>query len=373
MKLVYKLGFFVLLAVGITLQAWHYAPAAAKKDFTKTLIKEFPILDNGTTAFYNKYGKIEIKTWEKSRVKVEIVVTVDANNESAAEKVFDRIDFDFVDTDDYVKVQTLIESNKSWINWSDNENEFRIDYEVFLPATVELDIQNKYGDVFVVPMDNDAKLMVKYGNFRLEGLNGDLDLALGYGNGTVMSCKDIDAALSYCNLDVQKARDIDMETKYSKIIVESAGDIRAISKYNSYELGTVQEFRSQGKYDNLQAKQIENLITSSRYSDFIVQKVVNVADFDMQYGEVVVEEISRGFSEVRLVGKYTDYKIHVENGASFQLEASADYAGILYPENLQVTFEEEKGTYHEVEGHIGTKNARSVIRAQLDYGGLNMQ
>ncbi|MCB0641670.1 MAG: hypothetical protein KDC44_08520 [Phaeodactylibacter sp.] len=373
MKLAYKLGVVVLVAAGIALQAWHYAPAATKREFTETIKKEFPILDDGTTALYNKYGKIEVKTWEKSRVKVDILVSVSASSESAAQRVFDRIDFDFSDSDDYVKVQTLIESGRSWMNWSDEENEFRIDYEVYLPASVELDIQNKYGDVFIAPMDDDAKLMVKYGNFRLEGLNGDLDLDLGYGNGTIVTCKDVDAVLSYCNLEVENARDLELETKYSKIIIDKAEDIRAISKYNSYEIGSAQEFRSQGKYDNVQVKRIENLITSSRYSDFTVQHVHNIADFDLQYGAVILEEIARGFSEVRLVGRYTDYKIHVENGASFQLEASADYAGILYPKNLQVTYEEEKGTYHEVEGHIGTENARSVIKARLDYGGLDMQ
>ena len=57
---------------------------------------------------------------------------------------------------------------------------------------------------------------------------------------------------------------------------------------------------------------------------------------------------------------------------SYQLEATADYAGVLYPDKMSITYEKDNENYHEVEGYMGQRNARSVIKARLDYGGLKV-
>lgn len=372
MRSVYRVSLFLLAVVFLGFQAFSFS-SALKEEFKKSIKKEFPISETGIVSLYNKYGKVDVKTWEKNRVKIDVTITVKAGKEADAQKVFETITIDFSSNDDFVKAQTIIDSNKGWMDWSDNKNEFTIDYQVYLPATVELDIANKYGDVYVVAMQNDMKVVVKYGNYRLEGVQGDLETELGYGNGQVLFCKDVKAMISYGNVQFNQARDMELETKYSKIILEQAAEVRTLSKYDNYQIGTLKSFRSQGKYDNVQIEQVEDLIVSSRYTDYKVLQIRNSADLDLQYGAVKLENIARGFSEVRLVGRYTDYKIHVEEGASYQLEATADYAGVMYPEKMSVTYENEKGTFHEVEGHMGTKNARSVIRARLDYGGLNIR
>ena len=39
---------------------------------------------------------------------------------------------------------------------------------------------------------------------------------------------------------------------------------------------------------------------------------------------------------------------------------------------MQVTYEKDQGTSHTVEGYINTKGARSIIKANLSYGGLKV-
>ena len=91
------------------------------------------------------------------------------------------------------------------------------------------------------------------------------------------------------------------------------------------------------------------------------------------YGGLRIENVSKGFAKINLVGKYSDFKIGIEDGASYTLDANANFAGIAYPEGLVVTYEQEKGTSHEVKGHAGTQNARSAIKASLSYGGLKVK
>ena len=92
MKLAYKISLVFLLAGLLVtgLQAKnHY------QEFTKTIKKEFDITRDGTTNIKNKYGKVDIKTWDKNRVKIDVRIVVNARSEKSAQEVFDRIDIGF--------------------------------------------------------------------------------------------------------------------------------------------------------------------------------------------------------------------------------------------------------------------------------------
>ncbi|MBK7338549.1 MAG: hypothetical protein IPJ00_21495 [Saprospirales bacterium] len=42
------------------------APTSNGQEFNKTITKEYDISANGTTYLSNKYGKVDVKTWEKT-------------------------------------------------------------------------------------------------------------------------------------------------------------------------------------------------------------------------------------------------------------------------------------------------------------------
>ncbi|MFK7932431.1 MAG: hypothetical protein AB8G22_02920 [Saprospiraceae bacterium] len=348
--------------------------SVTKKEFTKTIKKEFGITADGTTSIYNKYGQINLQTWDKSRVKIEVTILVNAGSESEAQEVFERIDVDFSNGNDYVKAETEIESQKSgWWSWGDNKSDYNISYKVFLPATNNIDIINKYGNVNAEAIEGSATVAVKYGNFRLEGIGENATINLGYGNGTVVAARDVTSEISYGRILFKEAKELSLTSKYSKVTIDKANDIRSETKYDTYDIGEVRDFRNNGKYDSFNIEYADNIVVGSKYTEVYAQKVGNSLDFDLEYGGATVEKVAKGFADIRIVGSYADFKINVEDGASYRMEATANYAGIRYPEDMNVTYEKEKGTYHEVEGHKGTKGARSVIKARLDYGGLKVR
>jgi hypothetical protein len=370
MKLVFNKWSFSLLLVGLMVLN---LTASGKQEFSKTIKKEFEISPDGTTSIHNKYGKIDMKTWDKNRVKVDVTIMVRANSEADAQEVFERIAINFENGRDYVKAQTEIEAQKKSNWWGDeNKSDYTINYEVFMPSTNSVGLTNKYGDTKVAAIQGGADLDIKYGNFELEGVQGETNLTFAYGTGTFNTIKDATAEVRYARLVFKQANQLELISKYSKITIEKANEVRSSSKYDTYTVGKVQNFHNSGKYDNLEIGDVENLIVNSQYTEIYSENISNSVDLDLEYGRANVEKIAKGFSDVRLVGRYTDYKVNVEDGANYRMEAVANYAGIKYPKRMTVTYEKEKGTYHEVEGHAGVKNARSFIKARLDYGGLKV-
>ena len=350
-------------------------PQQEAQEFTKTIKKEFPVNSNGMVDLANKYGKIEVHTWDRNRVKIDVTIVVDARSESAAQDVFDRIRIDFNNDDALVKAETTIESSSSWWSgsWGNNKSEFQVNYDVYMPASCNLKLGNQYGDSNVAAISGNADVEVKYGNFQLEGVGGNLKVYLGYGNGTVVKARNVSAAVSYSKINFNDAQDMDFETKYSKVYVDKGGSIKANSKYDLLSMGKVVRFNCESRYGNVEINDVESVVANSRYTDYKVEKLRESADFDIEYGGLKVNDLSKGFSNVVLKGKYSDFKIYVEPGASFTLDGATNYAAIAYPAEMDVTYEKDKGTSHEVKGHVGTQGARSTIKANLDYGGLRVR
>ena len=373
MKSVYKIGLALLLIAGTALTV--HAGDDVRREFTKTIKKEFDISANGTTAIYNKYGKVDIKTWDRNRVKVDVTIIVNASSESAAQKVFDRININFYNKSDYVKAETQIEPyKKEWWDWSSgNKSDYSINYEVFLPATNNLELANKYGDTYVASLSGRVNVDIKYGNIKMQGVNNNAKVVLAYGNGSLGSAQNISGDIAYAKLDCGDVKDVEFVSKYSRINLDKAENILASTKYDTYEISQAKEFRNEGKYDNIRLGSVQDVIINSKYTNVSVEKLGNLLDLNMSYGGASVGAIGKNFTSVNLVGSYTDFKLGVESGANFKLDATATYAGIYYPSALSVSKEIEKGSSHEVQGHLGSQNARGTITARLNHGGLKVK
>jgi len=379
MKSVYKFltaTFLVVLALCFT-TTLSANPAYLSKDFTKTIKKEFPIDAKGKVNIENRYGKVDVSTWERERVKIDVRITVRASNEARAQEGFDRIKIDFSDNREYVSATTQIgEGEKSfWNSWTNawgGKIDFTIDYQVYMPASCDLDLSNKYGDSHIASLAGDVNINIKYGNFELQETEGDLEVVLGYGNGTVERARNVSADGKYCNLKVKHANDVSIVSKYSKIKIEEAKAVKTVSKYDSYDILKMVSFKNEGKYDRFDIGSVDEVWVISKYADINVERLATSANFELKYGGARVEDVAKEFTEINLIGKHTDYKINVEEGADYQVEATSDSGGLHYPSNLKLIFLDEDGGKKEVSGYLGKKGSKSVIKANLDYGGLKV-
>ncbi len=373
MKSVYKFGLALVLLVCTA--SGLLAHNSERREFTKTIKKEFDISANGTTAIYNKYGKVDIKTWDRNRVKIDVTIIVNATSEDNAQKVFDRISINFYNKSDYVKAETQIEPyKKEWWNWNPgNKSDYSINYEVYLPASNNLELGNRYGDVYVASLSGRVNVDIKYGNIKMQSVKNNAKVMLAYGNGWLESARNINCDIAYAKMDCGEVNDAEIASKYSRIQLDKAQNVLATSKYDTYEIERAKQFRNEGKYDNLKFGIIDDVVLNSNYTQLIVNKLNNLLDLNMSYGGVTVNAVDKDFTSVNLVGSYTDFKMGIESGANFKFDASAKYAGISYPSAMDVSYEVDKGSSHEVRGYIGSQSARGTITARLNYGGLKVK
>jgi hypothetical protein len=358
----------LLLGLCIHLAASAMAESP-KREFTKSINREFSTIANGMTALYNKYGKVNVNTWQNNSVKIDISIVVNADDERDAQKMFDRIQVNFTSTSGYIKAETMIQQTNGW--WpTDNLQDFKINYDIWMPAGNQLDLKNKYGNAYVAALNGKLIAEIKYGDLRTEAINADADVNIGYGKANLAKVYNLSGQLSYGGLTVGEARDIQVDSKYSEMSIDQAGSIRITSKYDNFTFGNLAELRLQTKYSNLKLKNAKSLYVTAQYTDIRAAYVSELLDADLNYGSIKVDMLGRNFNSVNIIGKYTDVQVSTERGTAFRFDAEGSYTGLHYPAGATIRHRDESSSREAVEGYIGDPNARSLVKARLIYGEL---
>ncbi|NND88368.1 MAG: hypothetical protein HKM28_03875, partial [Flavobacteriaceae bacterium] len=325
-----------------------------KNDFKKEIKKSFKMNADGTVDLSNKYGNINLNTWNKNEVNIAVTITVKARNESSADNIFKRINIDFSDSASRVSATTDIESQKSsW--WNDGDKgDFRIDYEVSIPSAASLELSNKYGNSFIDEIGGSADVSVKYGDLDLRGVEKSSKIYLGYGNANIGDLRNLEANVNYSKFKVGKTEQVDVESKYSKVYIDEARNIKSRSKYDSYDLGEIVQLDNEGKYDHFEIRSANRVQSTAKYSNFEIDELSEEGLFELSYGGVIIEELQAGFELVSVEGAHAHAKIYTDDNVAFRLEAECEYGSISYPSGMRVSYDSQKNHRHEIKGSRGS-------------------
>lgn len=365
-----RIAAFLCLFLAPTLVVWANGP---KQEFTKSINREFSTAADGTTALYNKYGSVNVKTWQNNSVKIDITIVVNAKSQREADETFKNINVNFTSAWGYVKAETMIaEAMNSGMWWPAKScgDDFKVNYEVWMPATNQLDLKNKYGNSWVAALKGKLIAEIKYGDLRTEAISNDADLNLGYGKAWISRVNNLYGQSSYSELNITEANDIQLDTKYSETKVEKANNLRITSKYDDFNFGNVEELRLQTKYANLRSNSVRSAYITAQYSDMNLAAVREAIDADMCYGKLEIDALSRNFSNVNVVGKYTGVTVGVERGAAYRFDAEVNYADAHVPNSATVKNRSDSGQREAVQGYLGSESAKGLVKARLTYGDL---
>ena len=366
--------FVILLGVATTGQAkpWFWG----SKEYSKVVIKEFPMSADRMVGIANQYGAVNVETWDQDAVKIKIEIVVDAGSEADAEKIYKNISFAFDENEEGVFCTTNIERPSSgfWSWWgSDWSSDFSVNYDVRMPAASHLDLSNKYGDCSVNGLTNSAAYKIKYGNLYAHGETGNVNLVLGYGKAKMEGAKNFSGDLEYCTAKIMSVETCDINSKYSNVIIEDAGDLVTNTKYDDYHLGRIASLKNSGKYDDFQIDQVSSITMQTQYADLEIGVLHHFANFDFRYGEVEVHNVSDDFRNININGNYAEFKFDMGLVRAFDLDFRGNYADISCADRLTVVEEDDEGSNVSMMGYLKESNAGGKISADVTYGSLKIR
>jgi uncharacterized alkaline shock family protein YloU len=347
------------------------------REFIKSITREFSTSANGTTALYNKYGKINVNTWQNESVKIDVTIIVNAYDQKSADRTFEKINVNFTNTQGYIKAETMIGEirNGSWLDFfpSGQCQDFKINYEVWIPATNQLDLRNRYGNSYVSALNANLTADIKYGDLRTEAISSDVNLNLEYGKAFLAKAGNVFGQVGYSSLTVTEVGEMQLDTRYSEIKNDRAGTVRLTSKYDDLNLGALGELRLQTKYATLKVLSANNAYITAQYTDIFFTSLGYQLDTDLSYGNIKVAGLSRNFTEVNVNSRYADVVINVEAGTDYRYSMESHYGSInTMPGSVSFQHVSE-GSRDRKEGYFGDSKAKGYIKVNTKYAGVKIR
>lgn len=150
----------LLVAAGTLVRAQTYTER-------KKIERSFPASSETRLDLSNKYGTVHVIPWRKDSVHIEIDLYVKSSSNTKLEKIIRNIDFEFTDTRYYIVANTNFGNNYSNF-FSDlkdisgaiipSRNQVEINYTVHVPPSMNVNISNKYGDIYIDDMKGSVSI-----------------------------------------------------------------------------------------------------------------------------------------------------------------------------------------------------------------------
>lgn len=355
----------VLLAV-----LWSLAGQAQVYERSKQESRTFKAYESTSLEIYNKYGNINLLTWDKDSVRIEIKLEVKASKESKADKIFDYIDFEFSGSKYYIIARTTFKQNQGsfWTGVSDLANSMfsgnngaRIDYTVYMPAGMNVKLENKFGNIYCT--DHSGKFIVNLsnGDFKANNLTGKAELDLSFGNAGINLLESGKVKGSYLEMDLASALEIFIESKSS-----------------TFSIGEVSMLKLNSRRDKFFIDQASSVTGVTSFSYITLTSILNYIQLTSEYGEVNVKGINPGFKQIGLDSKYTDVNLQLSALVNCKVDIQHDAStGIFFPDSftgLSVTDSGNEGLTKSTTGFVGDKELISGdVNITIRSGKVSLQ
>src|SRR5690606_33278441 len=200
----------------------------------------------------NKYGNVDIISWNENRIEIVVTITTSGNNEESVQKQLNDITVNFSDTKSLVTATTVI-PNKStkWSFFGKSTNvSMEINYLIKMPVTNHLDLTNNYGAVSINKLKGNTKINCDYGKLIIGELLGKQNqLNFNYtNNSTISHIQNTTIHADYSGFRLDKANIVMFNGDYTKAEFGEVKDISFDCDYGRLTITKAENISGKGNY-----------------------------------------------------------------------------------------------------------------------------
>jgi len=325
--------YFLLLTI---LLCNNIVIAQNNNTISKTKHNSYTVTPNDQLSIKNRFGQVKINTWEKSEIKIDVTIKAWARNETEAREILDRIDVDDKKREGGIFYETKIEKK---FKKSKNAG-FEINYEVNMPQYTPLNLENRFGPIYLADHSGDLSLLSAYGSLNAKKISGkNTNIQINYGQASIDEIKNGSVKTSYCNfVEIGKAGDLTVDDRNGKLEIESATNLVVKSAYSHFSLDQLEKSLSlESKFGSAEIDEVSNdmekilvdisygslEIDTRNVDNFNFDISVSFGSFDSGFSDVVFSSKSEGYTNKRYEGKKG-------NGGNRSIKVNSSYGSVSF-------------------------------------------
>lgn len=332
----------------------HYQ---SKEEKQKVIKATFKASSKDVLQISNKYGNINFSNHNKSDVSVQVTVLAWARSEKEAQKMLDRIEIDQDKSSEGISFSTEIEESRGGYSCNHREG-FEINYEVKIPKSLNIDVDNKFGSVTLSDLNGKLTLNLKHGNFNAHNLTGMRHtINVQFGNLSINEINSADIYVAHGSINIDKSSsDLKVDSKHSNVRIDEVGKLDINAKHGNMNIGTVSQIMGENKFGRIE-----------------IRNVTKSAILVLKHGNCQIERISKGFDRIDVENAHGGIELRFDADAAFQFEARTEHGSIRNSmRNTNIQRQEDDDHDKILEGTTnGGKNGR--VRVTNQHGSIRLE
>lgn len=324
----------------------------AKAQFTETrdLQKRFAVNAETSIEITNKYGKIELITWDKDSVVVDVRMKVEEKKLNRLDKKLENIDFDFTSSTHYLIIRTIVDKNRSQLESEflkfketllQTDGSIEIDYKVWLPPTNPLKVENKFGDIYIDDYNGPVEINLSNGKLKAHDLKKRANINLNFADASISNLLNGRVTTNYSDFYLKTTKNLRINSKSSEVEIIEAGSLTIDSRRDKYRLRMANEVEAEGSFTSFRLNQLTGRGT-----------------FRFSYGDLELEKVVADFSDLYIESRNTDISLYFNPESTFNFEITATKADIMLGPNIETETREyidEKDDTRQIKGYFNKK------------------
>lgn len=329
-----------IITLIIMLLAYNFVTA---QEASKTIRKTFTVNKDALLKVDNRFGKIHCNVWDKNEINIEVVIKAVASDTREAERMLERISVDISGNASRVDAVTTLSGKSS----NGSKSQMIIDYTISMPRTINLELINKFGDIYVDENSGNSSISLDYGNLQVNTLKGNnQQINLRFSKGILGKAEKLSLEMSYSELRSDEIKDLVIDSKFSTFEIQNAGSIRQESQYDTNHLGN-----------------LESVKAVAMFSTINIGSVKEHLELEVKYGGCTVREVGPQFRVININNSFGNVDIRFDPEVSYKLDAESSFGNVVFPKSATVDVEETSFTGKTYRGIVGkdAKTARKVV------------
>jgi hypothetical protein len=300
---------------------------SAQSDLTrhyKTKFDEYSASSIEKLVISNRHGEIQYTGWDKDTLAVRISIWVEAPSSDIASEVHDQINIFQQPTGKTLDYRTVFKQD-----FFSNYN-FGIDYHIFGPQELELELMNRLGNIHIEEYFGTATITGEYGHLKIAKSHEALPKAVIH--------------LSNGDLDIGDLINAEITHKNGRFKLGSAVDLSLTTDFSNAQIQNIEQLKLTAATSNLNIGQARSVNIQAKYTELIIAKIQQKGFIESDMGSVNIQSIESDLKELTISGDHSPVQVHIANKLSFNLHGQVTNGQFFYPENKKIRILRENNT-----------------------------
>ncbi|MFY0599206.1 MAG: hypothetical protein JXR03_06010 [Cyclobacteriaceae bacterium] len=323
--------------------------------------KSFPANEGGRLDINNKYGEVIIRVWDRDSVRVMVNIEAAGKTSATVQKNMERIDITFRAVGDLITASTVVRKGSGFFKELMSEvddysksifgsNGLKVNYEVWIPEDFNLNVENKFGNIYMADLSGKVSLYLAHGDLKANRLDGEVSIRQSFGKNNIDFIKD--GTLTY--------RGVESRIGEAKVLkVESSS--------SELEIDDVTYVQLNSRNDKIYITEADEIVGDGTFSDLTADVVHNNVSLNFNYGDIYFRRIQQDFKSISLVSKSADINLILDQASYVLTNITADERKMIVPNSMLLLKKEmdEQSQQITLSGFVGN--------TQSSYGELNIR